>query len=235
MVPHKLLLHKLEKYGIRGQLLQWLEHFLTKRKMRVVVDGEASQDADVLSGVPQGTVLGPILFLVHINDLPESVLSSVRLFADDCLLYRVIRNFQDHLILQQDLKNLEEWASKNGMKFNATKCYVLPVKQKTTFMYQLDNVFLQVVPNNPYLGLNISDDLKWNFHINAMCKKASSTLGFIRRNLKMCPKETRLSAYVSLVRSTLEYGAVIWDPFTQNEIDKIERLHRKAAQFISND
>ena len=109
MVPHKLLLHKLEKYGIRGQLLQWLEHFLTKRKMRVVVDGEASQDADVLSGVPQGTVLGPILFLVHINDLPESVLSSVRLFADDCLLYRVIRNFQDHLILQQDLKNLEEW------------------------------------------------------------------------------------------------------------------------------
>ena len=75
MVPHKLLLHKLEKYGIRGQLLQWLEHFLTKRKMRVVVDGEASQDADVLSGVPQGTVLSPILFLVHINNLPESVLS----------------------------------------------------------------------------------------------------------------------------------------------------------------
>ena len=142
MVPHKLLLHKLEKYGICGQLLQWLEHFLTKRKMRVVVDGEASQDADVLSGVPQGTVLGPILFLVHLNDLPESILSSVRLFADDCLLYRVIRNLQDHLILQQDLKNLEEWASKNGMKFNATKCYVLPVKQKTTFMYQLDNMFL---------------------------------------------------------------------------------------------
>ena len=116
MVPHKLLLHKLESYGIRGSLIKWLEHFLTKRSMRVVVEGEFSKDADVLSGVPQGTVLGPILFLVHINDLPECVSSSVRLFADDCLLYRVIKSYQDHLDLQKDLKNLENWATKWGMK-----------------------------------------------------------------------------------------------------------------------
>ena len=235
MVPHKLLLHKLERYGIRGPLLMWLNHFLTKRSMRVVVDGEYSKDADVLSGVPQGTVLGPILFLVHINDLPECVSSSVRLFADDYLLYRIIKSHQDHLALQNDLKSLENWATKWGMKCNASKCYVLPVKKKTVYMYQLDNTFLQEVSNNPYLGLNISDDLTWNYHINAMCKKASSTLGFLKRNLKMCPKETRLSAYISLVRSTLEYGAVIWDPFTQNEIDKIERLQRNAARFINND
>ena len=94
------------------------------------------------------------------------------------------------------------------MKFKATKCYILPVKRKQ-LSCTLDNVFLKVVSNNPYLGLNIYDDLNWNFHINAMCKKASSTLGFIRRNLKMCPKETSLSVYTSLVRSTLEYGAVI--------------------------
>ena len=235
MVPHKLLLHKLDHYRIRGQLHKWLEHFLTKRTMRVVVDGQSSQAADVLSGVPQGTVLGPILFLVHINDLPERVSSSVRLFADDCLLYRVIRDMQDHLALQEDLQNLENWATEWGMKFNATKCYTLPIKQKTSFMYQLDNTFLKEVSSNPYLGLNISDDLTWNFHINSMCKKASSTLGFIRRNLQRCPKETRLSAYVSLVRSTLEYGAVKWDPFTQNQIEKIERVQRQAARFIHND
>ena len=114
MVRNKLLLHKLEKYGICGQLLQWLEHFLTKRKMRVVVDGEDAHrmlmySLEYLKEL--FLVLQCILFLVYINDLPESVLSSVRLFPDDCLLYRVIRNFQDHLILQQDLKNLEEWAS----------------------------------------------------------------------------------------------------------------------------
>ena len=235
MVPHKLLLHKLNCYGIRGQLLKWLENFLTKRKMKVVVDGQSSKDADVLSGVPQGTVLGPILFLVHINDLPERVSSCVRLFADDCLLYRVIRTIQDHIALQEDLKNLEKWAAEWGMKFNAVKCYTLPIKQKTFYMYQLDNTFLKEVTSNPYLGLNISDDLTWNYHINSMCKKASSTLGFIRRNLQRCPKETRLMAYRSLVRSTLEYGAVIWDPFTQNEVDKIERLQRQAARFIHND
>ena len=235
MVPHKLLLYKLERYGVRGQLLKWLEHFLTKRTMRVVVDGIASKDKEVLSGVPQGTVLGPILFLVHINDLPERVKSCVKLFADDCLLYRVIRNFQDHVILQEDLKSLEKWASDWGMSFNATKCYTLPIKQKTSFMYQLNNIFLKQVTSNPYLGLNISDDLTWKFHINSMCKRASSTLGFIRRNLQRCPKQTRLAAYTSLVRSTLEYGAVIWDPFTQNEVDKIERQQRQAARFINND
>ena len=85
----------------------WLSHFLTKRSTRVVIDGEFSKDAEVLSGVPQVTVLGPILFLLHINDLPEYVSSSVRLFADDCLLYRVIKSHQDHLSLQNDFKSLE--------------------------------------------------------------------------------------------------------------------------------
>ena len=90
-VPHDRLLHKLNAYGIRGQLLTWMTSFLTSRKMRVVVDGESSSEAAVISGVPQGTVLGPILFLVHINDLPDCVSSSVQLFADDCLLYKTIQ------------------------------------------------------------------------------------------------------------------------------------------------
>ena len=176
-VPHDRLLHKLNSYGIKGQLLSWIKTFLTTRKMRVVVDGEFSSEADVISGVPQGTVLGPILFLVHINDLPECVSSSVRLFADDCLLYRSIKSIKDHEALQKDLTHLETWATKWGMKFNASKCYVLPLKKKTSYFYQLDNTILKEVTNNPYLGLNISHDLKWSHHINSVCKKASSTLG----------------------------------------------------------
>ena len=234
-VPHDRLLHKLESYGIRGRLLQWTENFLTKRKMQVVVDGETSTEADVVSGVPQGTVLGPILFLVLINDLPDRTRSTVRLFADDCLLYRTIKSIEDHLILQDDLKNLEIWAKEWGMLFNAKKCYVLSISKKSSHFYILNDTILSDVKSNPYLGLNISHDLKWSNHINSVCKKASSSLGFIRRNLKHCPKSTRHMAYISLVRSLLEYGAIIWDPYTQSDINRLERIQRQAARFISGD
>ena len=105
--------------------------------MQVVVDGETSQKVPVESGVPQGTVLGPLLFLCHINDLPNSVTSQVRLFADDCLLYRKIRNQKDHHILQNDLNELEKWAEKWGMRFNAKKCYLLSINNKSSHFYTL--------------------------------------------------------------------------------------------------
>jgi hypothetical protein len=106
------------------------------------------------------TVLGPLLFLCHINDLPESVSSQVRLFADDCLLYRPIKTHEYHFTLPIDLNNLEKWASTWGMSFNATKCYILSVKKSTTYFYRLNNILLKEVENNPYLGLSISNDLK---------------------------------------------------------------------------
>ena len=228
-------LHKLEAYGIRGSLLDWVRNFLTGRKMKVVVDGEQSEEAEVLSGVPQGTVLGPLLFLCHINDLPDCVSSIVRLFADDCLLYRTIKTQADHIALQEDLNKLEEWANKWGMKFNASKCYILSINQKSSHYYQLNNTFLQEVEDNPYLGLTISNDLSWSKQIDKTAKKASSSLGFIRRNLSRCPKETRLQAYLSLVRSLLEYGAVIWDPSSKQEIKKLERIQRQSARFVNRD
>ena len=110
-VPHNKLLHKIESYGIRGTTLKWINNFLTQRKMSVIVEGERSRQVDVDSGVPQGTVLGPLLFLCHINDLPDRVKSHIRLFADDCLLYRAINSMTDHLQLQKDLDNLQEWAN----------------------------------------------------------------------------------------------------------------------------
>ena len=123
------------------------------------------------SGVPQGTVLGPILFLCHINDLPDALKSQVRLFADDCLLYRPINSQKDHDILQQDLKNLETWAENWGMRFNAKKCYILSIKQKSITLYSLNGHILEQVKNNPYLGIQISEDMKWSTHINNTAKK----------------------------------------------------------------
>ena len=98
--------------------------------MKVVIDGEESEEVTVDSGVPQGTVLGPLLFLCHINDLPDSVKSTVRLFADDCLLYRNIKTQRDHTLLQQDLVSLEKWAKDWGMRFNAKKCYTLSINYR---------------------------------------------------------------------------------------------------------
>ena len=158
-----------------------LTNFLTKRKLRVTLEGESSQQVKVDSGVPQGTVLGPILLLCHINDLPDAVKSSVRLFADDCLLYREINSQNDHNKLQKDLENLEKWAENWGMKFNATKCYIMSIKKKTHKYYQLGGHILEQVDSNPYLGLQISEDLKWSTHISNITMKANSIIGFLRR------------------------------------------------------
>jgi hypothetical protein len=161
----------------------------------------------------------------------SSLLSN--LFADDCLLYRNIKTERDHTILQQDLANLEIWAKNWGMRFNAKKCYILSIRNKSQRMYTLDGHILQQVQNNPYLGLQISEDLKWTTHITNVAKKANSTLGFLRRNLRFYPKECKKTAYISLVRSTMEYGAIVWDPYTTSDINKLERIQRRTARFIT--
>ena len=122
-VPHKRLLHKVQHYGIRGSVATWLLNFLTNRIQRVVVDGQSSSFEPVLSGVPQGTVLGPLLFLLYINDLPDNLRSSCRLFADDCLVYNDITSPEDTQILQNDLKTLESWQNKWLMCFNPKKVF----------------------------------------------------------------------------------------------------------------
>ena len=234
-VPHKKLLHKLRQYGITGPIHSWLQNFLTGRTMRVVVDGYCSDSTSVDSGVPQETVLGPLLFLCYINDLPDPAVSQVRLFADDCLLYREINTFQDHITLQQDLKNLESWADTWGMRLNSTKCYILSINNKSNFRYSLNNTILKEVSNNPYLGILLSQDLKWSDHIANITKKANSTLGFLRRNLRHCPTSCRRNSYLSLIRSVLEYGSVVWDPYLKKDIDALERVQRRAARFVTGD
>ena len=129
-VNHRKLYIKLRHYGIRGTLLDWFKDFLTGRTQQVVINGEMSSKAVIKSGVSQGTVLGPLLFLIYINDLPEKITSSLKLFADDSYMYRVINNTQDNLELQNDLDILSEWEKEWSMEFHSDICKVLRVTNK---------------------------------------------------------------------------------------------------------
>ena len=239
-VPHRELLGKLECYGVEGEILAWTGDFLQGRTQSVLVDGIRSREEAVLSGVPQGTVYGPLLFLVYINDMAELVSpgTSIRLFADDTILYRVTDTLEDQIILQRDLQKLEKWAKDWGMKFNAGKCHVLTVNkgpQRKPFFYELDNTVLSSVEQEKYLGVTIHQDSDWNPHVDLTATKASQTLGFIKRNLKGCPEELKRLAYVSLIRSSMEYASVIWDPYEGVDEGRLEKVQRKAVRWIKND
>ena len=237
-VPHKRLLGKLEMYGISGDIHTWIKSFLVGRRQSVVVDGARSKEEEVISGVPQGTVLGPLLFLLHINDLPSMVQpgTSCRLFADDCLLYRPINSGEDQVTLQKDLTKLESWADSWGMRFNASKCYIMTINRghnPLSRMYELCGTFLGSVTEEKYLGVLISHDLSWSPHISKLATTASQKLGFLMRNLKGCPKELKKTAYMTVVRSSLDYASTIWDPHLIKDITALEKIQRKAARWIT--
>ena len=237
-VPHQRLLAKLEYYGIRGPLLHWIKTFLTNREQRVVLDGCHSSSVPVTSGVPQGTVLGPLLFLSYINDLPLSLSSTTRLFADDSLVYRPIVDRDDCLRLQDDLTALEDWEAKWQMTFRPDKCHHIRftrANKPIPSSYKLHNITLDSVPSQKYLGVNISADVRWNTHISSIRAKANRALGFLRRNLKKCNADIKILAYKSLVRPHLEYCDTVWDPHTHNNINKLESIQNKAARWIRRD
>ncbi len=238
-VAHEKLLYKLDYYGVQGRTLAWVADFLRHRSQRVVVEGISSDSSQVLSGVPQGSVLGPILFLAYINDLPSYVSSPVRLFADDTIMYRPIKNNDDVKTLQQDLENLDKWGNIWQMEFHPSKCEVMRVcksrnKKLPTPSYLLQNHRLEVVDHIKYLGITIFQDLNWAKHINNITAKANQKLGFLRRNLRIsCPKFKAI-AYKSLIRSQLEFCANVWCPQHQGNIHRIEMVQRRAARWALN-
>ena len=163
-VPHRRLFHKLEYHGIRRSTHKWINSWLSGRTQQVVLDGQASDPVPVLSGVPQGSVLGPGLFLIFINDLLDNTGSSVRLFADDCVLYRNIHSLQDCLALQEDLTSLRQWEADWQMKFNVAKCHSMRVTRhqhhkQILFDYSLHNQTLENVQSAKYLGITITDNM----------------------------------------------------------------------------
>lgn len=238
-VPHERLLSKCHRIGVRGKTLMWLRSFLVGRRQRVLVNGSSSTWQEVISGVPQGTVLGPLLFLIYINDISHNLTPGTvtRLFADDCVIYRPIRSPVDRQILQSDIDTLQRWAETWQMCFNPKKCNIMHISTRRTchpHPYFMAGIELESVKEHRYLGVTLTSSLSWNAHVDAQCSKASGLLGLLRRNLAKCSTLSKTTAYQALVRPHLEYSASAWDPHSIRNIQKLEQVQRQAARFIFN-
>ena len=232
-VSHQKLLGKLASYGISHQLVLWIDSFLTNRVQTVVVDGKESREASVSSGVPQGSILGPTLFLYYINDLPDNIASTVRLFADDTIIYNTSEN---HEILQDDLRRLEIWEKKWDMQFHPLKCEHVTFTRKTTkranHTFHLHSTAIPKADKTKYLGVTINSKITWNDHISSVVAKANAALGFVRRNVITCSETIRLTAYKQLVRPLMEYASAAWDSRPGTRESSLESVQRRAARFI---
>ena len=171
-VPHQRLLSKLDYYGIRGKTVAWIKAFLSNRSQVVSVNGTHSSSWPVPSGVPQGSVLGPVLFLLYINDITDHIQSTMRLFADNSIVYREIKNTCDHALFQQDLTSLSEWVETWQLNFNITKCYHLGITNKVVpfcYNYFMNDIVIAKSVSTKYLGVSKSHNLNWNQHCNNIC------------------------------------------------------------------
>ena len=201
-VNHEKVLLNLHDYGVRGQTLRWIKSFIDNRLQSVVLNGISSEAIPVSSGVPQWSVLGPLLFLAYINDLPQNISSKVCIFADDTAVYLSLTSANESDTLQNDLKRLEEWELGWDMEFNSSKCQVIHVtrrKHPVPSQYKLHGVLLESVTSAKYLGVDISNNLSWDTHIKRSTKKANQTLGFLRRNLQVKSEPLKSMAYQTLV------------------------------------
>ena len=193
-VGHRPLLWKLNYYGIDKKTQIWVQGFLSDRTQTVVLDGEKLYVADVVWGVPQGSVLGPCLFLYYINDIPVGLESTVRLFPDDTIAYLTVTSASDAKTLQQDLHKLGDWEKKWHMEFHPAKFQVLTVSRKRNpihYEYKLHGHILEHVTSAKYLGVTFTSDMRWGQHVNNITSKANKTLDFIRRDLQLSSPQTQ--------------------------------------------
>ena len=236
-VDHPTLLHKLLLLGFKSNLLCWIKSYLSDRFQMVKINATVSYQFKVTSGVPQGSHLGPILFLLFINDLPKVIrYSQSLLFADDLKIFRSISNLNDCLLLQSDLNAVVVWCFENNLQLNVKKCQTFTLYRTNCFIennYHINSVSLSRVYSIKDLGLILDRKLNFISHIDFVSSKAYGMLGFLKRNSSEFNDPYTLKAlYNALVRPHLEYCCVIWNPTYNSHISRIERVQKNFTRFV---
>ena len=231
-VPHKRLLIKLKNYGIHGSLLDWISDFLTDRRQRVRVGSTFSSDKPVLSGIPQGSILGPVLFTIFINDLPEVISNTCKIFADDTKIYG---DSENHSSIQRDLNNVQDWSNKWNLYFNVQKCKVMHIGKKNPLKdYTMgeSNEPIQKCSEEKDLGVIFDSNLSFDPHIQKAISKSNQMIGLIRRSFSFMDKNMFLKLYKALIRPHIEYGNVIWYPLLKRQSSSVEKVQRRATLIL---
>ena len=245
-IDHKILITKLSTYGFSGKLLVWIENFLTERSQCVTLNGKLSFVSPVISGVPQGSVLGPILFLLYINDLVDASHHSIcRSFADDTRISKSISRYEDSILLQNDLNNVVNWSNTNNMVLNEDKFQLMIFSaDKNNLMNNLpfmdefkkytttSGICIQPHSVIKDLGINISNDFLWTTHINYIASKATKKAAWVLNTFSDREQFTMLTLYKSLIRSHIEYCCPLWNPQNIKEIQKLEAIQNSFVSKI---
>ena len=232
-VYHEGLIFKLKQLGIEGKLLEWLKSYLTNRKQIVVLNGQSSGIKTINAGVPQGSIIAPLLFLVFTNDITRDIKSKIYLYADDTSLQREIISPRDFKTINQDLKILSDWSAQWRVQFNAnkTKFVYFSLKQKIPPLpaLYLNNTPIEQINCHTHLGLTLDSKLQWTDHVQNTLNRVSKTLNSMKRIRWLVPRHALEKVYKSLIRSVIDYGDVIYSNISQNLSQKLEKLQRDAG------
>ena len=237
-VSHQLLIHKINHlFGVNNNLLLWLHDYLSGRTQQVIIEGFNSDKTPVVSGVPQGSILGPLLFLLYINDMPSVVQhSTIALFADDSKCFKSIDSVNDCILLQNDIDALFHWSQTWKMSFNASKCKVLSItrsRSPITFSYTMNGTPLENVGVFKDLGVFVDFKLSFNNHVDSLVTKCSKVSGFIKRSVGYhAPVAVKLQLYKSLVLTLLDFTSPVWSPHFMKQIKSLESVQRAMSKYI---
>ena len=236
-VSHRALINKLRQFNIGGDLLLWFSDYLSNRKQRTTIDGAESTWKDVLAGVPQGSILGPLLFLIFINDIVDNINCIIRIFADDTsLLLPSIDLDSDLTLLQRDLDRVLEWAKKWAVTFNSKKTEALLVSRRRTPTQShltFENFPVEMSSEHKHLGLIFNTSATWNNHLNEIISKSNKRLGILRNLKYKLNRDTLHTLYITYVRSLLEYADSVWDNMPEYISNRLEKININAIRCIT--
>ena len=247
-VSHDIILFKLKNiFKVDGLMLKFIKSYLEGRQQQVVIGGEKSSILPVRSGVPQGSILGPLLFVLFINDMFSCVSegTNIALYADDTKIWREILGYPDHHIIQNDINRLYDWSVRNRMKFHPKKCKALTVSMQrnvldnlpfNSFFYKLSECDIDFVPSQTDLGVEINTRFNWGAQCKALVAKASSRLGLLKRTCHFTTdKRQKRSLYLALVRSIFEHCSVIWSPQAVSNLEQFVAIQKRAVKWINGE